>query len=150
MSRVAPESRRKGETFRSFRTESAIAMMAVRTPADTPSRSDSADTCSDSSRVPTASTQKVRSPSSASAPYPAAPAAPIRLPTIDNIRPSARKSQPIRLAEKPSARNAPTSRKRCSMPSRKNSPVRTSAEITRKKAEIREILAEVGGSLSRG
>ena len=106
---------------------------AATTPPTAPNRSESGATFSLSIRVPTASTHQLLSPVIINWPYATAPTKPIRLPATARTTPSRRNTFRTRDAGKPIACRVPISRRRCSTPSLKNSAVKSSAEITRKK-----------------
>ena len=68
-----------------------------------------------------------------SSPYATAPAAPARQPATDSTSASHQNSRRTAAAGYPAAFRRPTSRSRCSIPSRKNRLASSSADTTRKK-----------------
>ncbi len=109
--------------------QASAAKMALAAPAIR----DIDETCSVSAVVPTAPDHQLRRPAIMRAAYATAPAMPKRLPMTARSKPSAANKRRTRGVLNPTARRRPTSRARCSTPSRKKSAASTSADATRKK-----------------
>ena len=139
-----PFSSARVEVAASDRSDHQMDATAISTTDSAPPMSDHGSMCSVSAVVPTAPTHHVRRPSMMRAAYAIAPPIPATPPMPARNSASPVNSRRIAAGSRPRACNSPTSRRRCSTPSLKNSAREEKRRDDEEEAEIGEVLAEVG------